>query len=65
MNELSTLPPYEAKRFMRWVAEATERYFENPDVKRRFEEWKKERETNVRRKTYECDSPQKTKTETV
>ena len=42
MSDLSTLPAYEAKNFMRWVAEATERYFENPEVKRRFEEWKKE-----------------------
>lgn len=41
MNELSTLPPYEAKSFMRWVAKSAEAYFENPDVKRRFEEWKK------------------------
>lgn len=43
MNELSTLPPYEAKSFFLWVAKATEAYFENPDVKKRFEEWKKER----------------------
>ena len=32
-----------SKMFFRWVAEATEAYFENPDVKRRFEEWKKEK----------------------
>lgn len=62
MNELSTLPPYEAKSFMLWLAEATEAYFQNPDVKRRFEEWKKERELNAYRKTDECDSPQKTET---
>lgn len=43
MNDLSTLPPFEAKMFFRWVAETTEAYFENPDVKRRFEEWKKEK----------------------
>lgn len=62
MAAISTLPKYETNSFARWVAEATERYFENPDVKRRFEEWKKERESNVRRKTYGCDSPQKTET---
>lgn len=44
MNELSTMPTYELNRFALWVAEAAERYFENPDVKKRFEEWKKERE---------------------
>lgn len=57
MNELSTLPTYEAKSFMLWVAEATERYFENPDVKRRFEEWKKERELNAHRKSCERNNP--------
>lgn len=62
MAAISTLPKYETNSFARWVAEATECYFENPDVKRRFEEWKKERESNVRRKTNECDSPQKTET---
>ena len=60
MAAISTLPKYETDSFALWVAEATERYFENPDVKRRFEKWKKERESNVRRKTYECDNPQKT-----
>ena len=43
MNELSTLPNYEAKRFMLWVAKAAESYFEDPDVKERFEKWKIER----------------------
>ena len=42
VNELSTLPPYEAKSFMLWLAEATKAYFEDPDVKRKFEEWEKE-----------------------
>ncbi len=62
MSELSTMPTYELNRFALWVAEATEAYFQNPEVKRRFEEWKKERESNVRRKTDECDNPQKTET---
>lgn len=43
MNEISTLPPYEAKSFMCWIAEATEAYFENPETKKRFEKWIKER----------------------
>ena len=62
MVTLSTLPKYETNSFARWLAEATERYFENPDAKRRFEEWKKERESNVRRQTNECDNPQKAET---
>jgi len=52
MNELSTLPTYEAKSFMLWVAEATERYFENPDVEKRFEKWKKERVSNEHKTDY-------------
>lgn len=62
MNELSTLPPYDVNRFYRRIAELTEKYFEISENQKRFEEWKKERESNVRRKTYECDSPQKTET---
>ena len=42
MADISTLPKYETRSFARWVARATLAYFENPDVKRRFEEWKKE-----------------------
>lgn len=62
MAAISTLPKYETNSFARWVADATERYFENPDVKRRFEEWKKERELNAHRKTCENRNPQKTET---
>ena len=47
--DIKTLPTYETNSFARWVAEATEKYFENPEVKRRFEEWKKEQELNARR----------------
>ena len=54
MNELSTLPTYEAKSFMLWVAKATEAYFENPDVKERFEKWKKERVSNEHSKTLQA-----------
>lgn len=50
MAAISTLPTYEINSFARWAAEAAEQYFENPDVKRRFEEWKKERELNERKK---------------
>lgn len=50
MSAIKTLPTYEAQSFISWVAEATERYFENPDVKRRFEEWKKERVSNEHKK---------------
>lgn len=44
MNELSTLPQYDANRFYKWIAKMTEMYFEIPENKKRFEEWKKERE---------------------
>ena len=42
METISTLPPYEARSFALWVARMTEEYFKNPDVQRRFEEWRKE-----------------------
>lgn len=50
MNPMSTLPTYEAESFSRWLVKATESYFENPDVKKRFNAWRKERELNARGK---------------
>lgn len=50
MATLQTLPTYETNSFARWVAEATERYFENPDVQKRFEKWRKERKSNEYKK---------------
>ena len=49
MPTISTMPSFEMRRFARWLARATEQYFENPDVKSRFEKWKAEKEkmTNV------------------
>ena len=44
MSDISTLPTYEMNSFARWVAKATLKYFENPDVQERFEQWKKEKE---------------------
>lgn len=43
MNELSTLPPYDANRFYRRIAELTEKYFEISENKKKFEEWKKQK----------------------
>lgn len=47
MSELSTLPEYESRRFMRWLAKATEEYFKNPENQRKFEEWQKEQEKEM------------------
>lgn len=44
--DIKTLPTYETNSFARWVARTVEKYFENPDVQKRFEAWKKERELN-------------------
>lgn len=41
MTPISTLPKYELDNFCRWLARATEKYFENPDVQKRFAEWQK------------------------
>lgn len=47
MASISTLPKYESEQFMRWLAEAAEKYFENPENQKRFEQWKKERDNNA------------------
>ena len=47
MDVMSTMPTYEANSFIRWLAEATERYFENPSNQEEFEKWKKEREQSA------------------
>lgn len=44
MADITTLPEYEADYFSRWLIKSTLKYFEDPEVKRRFEEWKKSRE---------------------
>ena len=51
IDGIATLPEAEAKNFYRWVAKAAEKYFEDPEVQRRFEEWKKERDTKCKGKT--------------
>ena len=50
MNPMSTMPTYEAESFSRWLVKATMNYFENPEVKKRFNAWKKERERDADRK---------------
>lgn len=40
--EITTLPEYETQSFARWVYQAAEKYFENPEVKARYEKWRKE-----------------------
>ena len=49
MSELSTMPTYELNHFTLWIAKATEAYFQDPDVKRRYEEWQKEREAKLKK----------------
>ena len=43
VNILSAVSPVDRRLFLRKLAEATEKYFENPDVKERFEKWKAEK----------------------
>lgn len=40
--EISTLPEFEKQSFARWVYEAAERYFEDPEVMARFKKWEEE-----------------------
>ena len=48
MSEISTLPEYELNHFALWVARAAEKYFNDPENKRRLEEWKKEKREKER-----------------
>lgn len=51
MAAIQTLPKGDMDSFARWVVKATIAYFDDPDTKRRFEEWKKGRELNAHDKT--------------
>ncbi len=42
MYDIKTLPSCEITSFARWIARTVEKYYEDPDVKRRFDEWDKE-----------------------
>lgn len=46
-SDLETLPPCEEYCFCKWLYEATQKYFEDPEVKARFEKWQKERAVSV------------------
>lgn len=41
--ELETMPGWELKYFLRWVARATEEYFKDPEVQRRYNEFLEEK----------------------
>ena len=47
---ITTLPTFEKNSFARWVADATEKYFENPEVQERFEKWKSEKDAQKNKK---------------
>ena len=51
MELIRTLPTYEENSFALWIAKATEKYFENPEVKKRFEEWQKNRQKSAQETT--------------
>ena len=42
MASITTLPEYESRSFAKWLVRATLKYFEDPEVARRFEAWKRE-----------------------
>ncbi len=55
MYDISTLPAYEKREFLRWVAKATEEYFKNPDVQKRFKEWQERMQKKELMKGSESD----------
>ncbi len=42
MVEIDTLPAYERRYFLRWIARAAEEYLKDPEVRKRYEAWEKE-----------------------
>ena len=44
MSEIRTLPKWELENFCKYIAEATEKYMQDPENKKRFEEWKKDKD---------------------
>lgn len=40
---LEFVDKFEERRFYRYLIKAVEKYFEDPEVKKSFEEWKEER----------------------
>lgn len=48
--ELESMPGWELKHFCLWVAKATEEYFKDPDVQRRFKEYQEEQAAKARLK---------------
>lgn len=49
MSELSTVPGYELDWFSRKLIKMMDKFFEDPDNKKRFEEW--ERQENKKNDT--------------
>lgn len=41
-REIETLPEWEQMSFARWIARTVEKYFEDPDVQKRFKKWQEE-----------------------
>lgn len=48
MESIKTLPDCDLYIFAKQIAKATEQYFKNPDVQRRFEEWKKQEQQKMK-----------------
>lgn len=47
MSELETLPLREKYSFCKWLGKTVEKYFEDPEVQKRFEKWKEEKERRM------------------
>lgn len=45
MTTINTLPAHELNRFALRIANATEEYFKNPETMKRFEAWKRGKES--------------------
>ena len=55
MYDIDTLPEYEFNSFARWVIKATEEYFKDPEVQRRFKKWQKEKREKEKKQKQESE----------
>lgn len=52
--EIKTLPKWELENFCRYIAEATEKYMQDPKNKKHFEEWKKDKD-RIKKVEHKCN----------
>lgn len=52
--DIKTLPTWELNNFYKYIAKATEEYMKDPENKRRFEIWKKDKD-RIKKVEHKCN----------